>query len=241
METKVSHLNLDRTKVYDAILHGHKPRTHSYGFAQIYLGPNNDCRLHLFSEKVTVASAIPEQVPVRHNHRYDFRSTVLKGIVIDEPCSFVPNDRIILGGRDLNPNFDLPWSMHEVRPAHHGINERPARVKGHGDLWKDGTVVPADIDGFVVERTPRVIRAGQTYEMKSHEFHQTHFVGETVSLFKRTNVSEAWSKLLVPSGYTAEHSMSKQPEPEWLKDQFCRAIAELSDADMAFITKEAGL
>lgn len=215
-------------RVFRAVMDA-KPRTHSYGFAQVYL--SETVRLHLFSSAICERACIPEQVPVRHNHRYDFTSWVLRGIIIDKPCYLV---------NAVGPGDHKAWTIHEVRPAHEGVNERP-RELSHGELWANGSVKATAWPVYVVEDTPRVIRAGESYDMTSNQFHETAHIGETVSLFKRRNVSKEWSKLIVPPGYRAEHSMSKQPDIHWLRQQYLNAIIELPQEAMELICKEAGL
>ncbi len=189
-----------------------KPRTHSYGFAQTYI--SDTCRLHLFSEAITIESAIPDQVPVRHDHRYDFTSWVLKGVVIDNPCHVVREHLVRMAGE--------PWIMHDVKPAHEAI-----RDKDHGAMWREGNVNNLGIRCYVVEGTPRIVHAGESYSMKAREFHATQYIGDTLTLFKRENVSDKRARLIVPPGYAGQHSIEHQPDEAWLKDQFLNAYSQL--------------
>lgn len=189
------------------------PRTHAYGFAQTYLSDN--VRLHLFNDAISEVSALPEQVPVRHNHRYDFESYVLKGVVIDEPCDFM------LRHPDWFNNFGLgnAYRRYECRPAHEGS----ADIAATSDM------------GEIVERLPRVSKVGAVYSMKADEYHRTTAVGETLTLFKRTNVVDRWNSLIAPHSFVVEHSLTKQVPPAWLRDHFLRVILNDITEDQASI------
>jgi hypothetical protein len=210
-----------------------KPRTHSYGFAQVYL--REHVRLHLFSDDIAAAGSIPEQVPVRHNHRYDFVSSVLSGIVVDRPAYWVP----FHGHSDL---ADIEtWTMHEVQPAHEGqLGVRPVyegtRDTDHGAVWDAGRVKPVE-RGWVVEGKPRIAEAGGSYMMHHDQFHESGWIGETVTLFQRVNVREEWSKLLVPPGYQPAHSLTKQPDLFWLRKRFINAVAKLPEDRIGMIAE----
>lgn len=208
-------------QVFDAINKG-KPRTHSYGFAQIYLSQN--ARLHLFSGELCEKACIPDQVSVRHDHRYDFTSEVLKGCIIDQPCRFISADRLCTLGSEPNEPIE-PWTEYRVRPAHEVIGVREV---SHLDLWQNGNVVPTENKGYVVEREAKVIREGEKYFMAGGEFHATQHVGGTLTLFKRTDPSDRpYSRLLVPPGGVAVHSGEKQPDTQWLRARFLEAVMSL--------------
>jgi hypothetical protein len=217
-------LSMSLNKVVEYLV-ASKPRTHSYGFAQVYL--NDDVRLHLFSDEIAAVGSIPDQVPVRHNHRYDFVSAVLRGIVVDRPAHWVP----FHGHSDL---ADIePWTMHEVQPSSEGqVGVRAvyegARDADHGSVWDAGRVQPVE-KGWVVEGKPRICEAGGSYFMHHNQFHESGWIGETLTLFQRVNVRHEWSKLLVPPGYKPTHPLTKQPDVGFLRQRFIDAVVMLPE------------
>lgn len=210
-------VNVDKIRL--AIIGG-KPRTHSYGFAQLYL--NDSARLHLFDAEVCEQACIPDQVSVRHNHRYSFRSTVLNGCIIDQPCAFVPWRSPMMGMRDELEHFANPWFEWEVQPAHEG--ELGIRATGH--------------QGYVIEGVPRVVTSGHSYDMEAGAFHATAHIGTTLSLFKREAVQPIWSKLIVPPGQSPVHSLNKQPSSTYLITKYLQALSALGAPALKLIEME---
>ncbi|UTC29564.1 hypothetical protein BAMBUS_05060 [Brevundimonas phage vB_BpoS-Bambus] len=165
-----------------------KPRYHAgVGFAQVYL--NEDVRLHLWHPDLPTE---PESFGCRHDHRFDFTSTVLLGAVTNIFLS--AHDSVVRLNADEDHALDGAgvFSEWEVMPAHLGSAEPTIR--------RDG--VDVTIDGI------EVIRAGETYSFPKRRYHESRGHGVTLTVMKKFNQEETWAGILAPRGQAPVHGMA---------------------------------
>lgn len=155
-----------------------KPRYHNgIGFAQVYLAP--EVRLHIWHPEFP---NIPEAFGTRHNHRYDFLSTVLIGAMTNITLDFYDDP-------------DGYFRLYKIQPAHLG----PA------DPILDET---AAYD--VVVRKIEVVRAGESYTFPKGVYHEGRSNGITATILKKLNQEDSWAGILAPADQEPEHGMARE-------------------------------
>lgn len=155
-----------------------KPRFHNgVGFAQVYITP--DVRLHVWHPDLP---AEPEGFGCRHDHRFDFTSTVLTGAVTNVHLDYMVGP---LG----------TFARYKVQPAHLGASV-PEIVPG------EEKVTPL-ITGV------EVLRAGETYSFPKRVFHESRGHGVTVTVMRKFNQEDSWAGILAPIGQSPEHGMER--------------------------------
>ncbi|UTC28572.1 hypothetical protein MARCHEWKA_00590 [Brevundimonas phage vB_BpoS-Marchewka] len=165
-----------------------KPRYHAgVGFAQVYL--NEDVRLHLWHPDLPTE---PESFGCRHDHRFDFTSTVLLGAVTNIFLSITPGWSTTAGSGDEVLEGFGRFNEWEVMPAHLGSAEPTIRQSG----------VDLHIDGI------EVIRAGETYSFPKRRYHESRGHGVTLTVMKKFNQEETWAGILAPRGQPPVHGMA---------------------------------
>jgi hypothetical protein len=166
-------------KVCVGVLSGDlKPRFHNgVGFAQVYVTP--DVRLHIWHPDLP---AEPEGFGCRHDHRFDFTSTVLKGAVTNVWLDYMVGP---LG----------TFARYKVQPAHLGPAV-PEIVEGEEKV----TPLITDV---------QVIREGETYSFPKRVFHESRGHGVTVTVMRKFNQENSWAGILAPIGQTPEHGMER--------------------------------
>lgn len=168
-----------RHRVLDGLRDGTlKPRYHNgIGFAQVYL--DKEVRLHVWRQEFP---NIPEAFGTRHNHRYDFISTVLVGAMTN----------ITL---DYRYNPTGYFRLYKIQPAHLG----PA------DPILDETVA-YDIVVSKIE----VVPAGESYTFPKGVYHEGRSNGITATILKKLNQEDSWAGILAPADQEPEHGMARE-------------------------------
>lgn len=165
-----------------------KPRYHAgVGFAQVYL--NEDVRLHLWHPSLPTE---PESFGCRHDHRFDFTSTVLLGAVTNIFLSITPGWRQTAGSGDEVLEGFGRFDEWEVMPAHLGSAEPTIRQKG----------VDLHIDGI------ELLRAGDTYSFPKRRYHESRGHGVTMTVMKKFDQEETWAGIIAPAGQPPMHGMA---------------------------------
>ncbi|USN14982.1 hypothetical protein PAPPERLAPAPP_00550 [Brevundimonas phage vB_BpoS-Papperlapapp] len=188
-----------------------KPRYHAgVGFAQVYL--NEDVRLHLWHPELPTE---PESFGCRHDHRFDFTSTVLLGAVTNIFLSASEGARHIAGSGDEKvPGYGF-FDEWEVMPAHLGSAEPTIRRPG----------VDVTIDGI------EVIRAGETYSFPKRRYHESRGHGVTLTVMKKFNQEETWAGIIAPRGQPPVHGMAgPQVHKDTLVGLLLAAISKIDTA-----------
>jgi hypothetical protein len=167
-----------RERVLSGILSGDlKPRFHNgVGFAQVYITP--DVRLHVWHPDLP---AEPEGFGCRHDHRFDFTSTVLVGAITNLWLTYNASP---FGG----------FLRYKVQPAHLG-----AALPELADSYP----VQVTID------KAQVVRAGESYSFPKRWFHESRGHGTTVTCMRKFNQEESWAGILAPKGQSPEHGMER--------------------------------
>jgi hypothetical protein len=168
-----------RERVLAGILSGElKPRFHNgVGFAQVYITP--EVRLHVWHPDLP---AEPEGFGCRHDHRFNFTSTVLVGAMTNLWL-------------DYYEDSDGAFAIYRVQPAHLGA-KLPEREDGD-DLLD------------VVIRKIQVVRAGETYSFPKRVFHESRGHGTTVTCMRKFDQEDTWAGILAPIEQTPEHGMER--------------------------------
>jgi hypothetical protein len=178
-----------------------KPRYHAgVGFAQVYL--TEDVRLHVWHPDLPTE---PESFGCRHDHRFDFTSTVLVGAVTNIFLSATPAEFPDLG-------FFDEW---EVMPAHLGAAEPTIRNRS----------MNVRIDGV------ELIKAGGTYSFPKRRYHESRGHGLTCTVMKKFRQEDSWAGILAPAGQPPMHGMAgPQVDGDFLVGRFLDLIDRIDDA-----------
>ena len=193
-----------------------KPRYHAgVGFAQVYL--NEDVRLHLWHPELPTE---PESFGCRHDHRFDFTSTVLLGAVTNLFLSMDPGARFIAGSGGQKVEGHGFFDEWEVMPAHLGSAEPSIRRRG----------VDVKIDGI------EVLRVGDTYSFPKRRYHESRGHGVTMTVMKKFNQEDSWAGILAPRGQPPVHGMAgPQVSKDTLVGLLLAALDKIDDAGWARI------
>lgn len=176
-----------------------KVRYHSgVGFMQAYL--TNDIRLHVWHPD------LPGELEAfgnRHDHRFDLKSNILLGGVVDTQFETV-------SGMGL---FDI----YTVKPAHF---EDPAIPELQSTMNNFGIL-------SIMKH-----KEGDFYHMPSGVFHESRAEGLTVTVMRKSNQVEAWARILATPDQEPEHAMAYKPSQTLLDQLFFSALRKLgSDAN----------
>lgn len=184
------------------------PRVHATGFAQLYI--SKAVRLHVWTDALFAKAPDPTQVAFYHDHRYGIVSHVLRGALLDSPVYPI-----------INNSWDgEQWQVWEVRPAGEGQPDKPQH---------------AGLGATVRQHNPRVIRAGFNYYIPKRTFHASRALETTVTVMRKQQEEGAWARLLVPTGFDPIHSLTTQPDREWLRSIFWNECRKLTESDLAII------
>lgn len=197
---------MNRNELIGRICEG-KPRVHATGFAQLYISP--DTRLHVWTDALLARAPDIKQIVFKHDHRYGIRSRVLRGTLHDQAVDW---DCSVWG-------VDNCWRMWEVRPAGQGLPDKPHIIERGSEAG----------DLAIYEGEPRIVYAGDWYEIPKRTFHATRAVGTTVTMMKKIDEEDAWARLLVPRGFDPIHSLSKQPDASFIKNEMIRAVEGIGE------------
>lgn len=201
---------MTRHPIYDRVRVGLltgklKPRYHAgVGFAQLYL--SDDVRLHVWHPELPTE---PESFGCRHDHRFDFTSTVLLGAVTNIFLSITPGMTSV---SEEGCGFFDEW---EVMPAHLGSAEPTIRQRG----------VDLHIDGI------QLLRAGETYSFPKRRYHESRGHGLTCTVMKKFNQEDTWAGIVAPAGQPPMHGMAGPPvDSDFLVGRFLDAIDRIDAA-----------
>lgn len=165
---------------------GAVPHYFGLGFIQLKLDARR--RLHFW---VPRWPQIPGSDTELHDHRYDFRSTVLQGAVEQEVFAATP-----LQGTPFEGSLELVEVT--CKPGHAGAprslgHARPLRLLAHR------------------------VDAGQSYELGHEAFHRAACVGDTITLVERGPVVKDVARVLRPAGSppTCPFSLDVGPDACW--------------------------
>lgn len=155
-----------------------KPRYHNgIGFAQMYLA--DEVRLHVWHPDFPNT---PESFGTRHNHRFDFLSTVLKGSMTNITLDILHDED---GG---------PFDLYTVQPAHLGAAT---------------PILKAPNVGAAITKI-EVVQAGESYTFQKGVYHEGRANGITATVLKKLNQEDAWAGILAYSGQQPEHGMERE-------------------------------
>lgn len=175
------------------------------GFAQAYLP--SGARLHLWRPDYPVEA---ESFGLRHNHRFDMKSTVLTGTVIHEPFTLL--DRA--SGK---------FQRYTVLAAHHGVAEPPKLVSD-------------DRYAIMVEGV-EVYRAGDVYHFPKRAFHKSSAIGVTMTLMEKSNQEDFRAEIIAQVGQTPKHGLDHSMPQQKVRSDFFFALDRMQAASMAKIIK----
>lgn len=188
-----------------------KPRYHAgVGFAQVYL--NDAVRLHLWHPDLPTE---PESFGCRHDHRFDFTSTVLLGAVTNIFLDVGEGAVQIAGSGDQAVPGYGPFDEWDVMPAHLGSDEPTIRRTG----------VDVQIAGV------QVLKAGDTYTFPKRRYHESRGHGVTLTVMKKFNQDDSWAGIIAPRGQSPQHGMvGPQVSKDRLVGLFLSALDKIDNA-----------
>lgn len=91
---------------------------HYFGLGFIQLKINDTYRLHFYTEKLK-AKVSPEEV---HNHRYDFKSTILRGQLTQETYQVIEGNTHLMEPESCDPKVKLYMPAQECALKFTGIH-----------------------------------------------------------------------------------------------------------------------
>ncbi|UTC28425.1 hypothetical protein GURKE_04230 [Brevundimonas phage vB_BpoS-Gurke] len=188
-----------------------KPRYHAgVGFAQVYL--SEDVRLHLWHPDLPTE---PESFGCRHDHRFDFTSTVLLGAVTNIFLDVGEGAVHTAGSGDqVVPGYGS-FDEWEVMPAHLGSEEPTIRRRG----------VDVKIGGV------QVLMAGDTYSFPKRRYHESRGHNVTLTVMKKFNQEDSWAGIIAPRGQPPQHGMAgPQVSKDRLVGLFLSALDKIDSA-----------
>lgn len=191
---------------------GGNPRIHPNGFIQLDLGLVEDSwheshkkghsgssrRLHVWNPS---GIELPHQDTTNeiHDHVFDMRSYVVKGIQWQILYDFIP----------WEPNFSEPPGAvtHEKYQAVYDKNS-------------DSRLVPTGIKGWLVERNKFPVYSGRAYFQHAFTLHDSKPQGCTVTVMTKTKINEGEATVVCPVDSPPDNSfdrVSAMPEAEiWI-------------------------
>lgn len=175
------YLDLNYLKTHCTKIHGF-----GLGFIQIKLGDHE--RVHVYSKKIKITSSAEEI----HNHRYDFTSHVLKGVLVNKLYQVIP---------DINGSFLL-------------VNEAcNPLIPKHVDTLK--VKEPSLMGEFTSQEN-------MSYFLHKDVFHQVEAEDGTISLVRRSDVVKSMAQVVYPENQTNicpfSHTYSEEELWSFVKD-----------------------
>ncbi len=164
-----------------------KWRHAGFGALQAYLRENEktEIRVHLWHD-----SLIKEGIThngLCHNHRFDMKSFVINGKIIQTEFKLIPSQ-----------NGD--WETLSI------LHAREAIAKGGGENHHP---IPT---GNYFYRSPIVftIKHGEGYTFDKYAFHETRFIGTTITIIEKTNQEDTMAQILGRRGVPVVHAFTDQ-------------------------------
>jgi hypothetical protein len=170
-----------------------------FGALQAYIreGETNELRVHLWHPSLIKAGI--EESGLCHDHRFQMRSSVLVGKIIQTEFRLEPNPA---GG----------WQTLRV------LHAREAMARG-GSFHHDP--MPT---GDYFDRTPLVyeVGAGCGYTFDKFAFHETRAAGVTITLVEKSGQEDVNARILAPRDTPVVHAFTGTKAPA----EFAQAVAD---------------
>ncbi len=175
-----------------------------FGALQAYIreGETRELRVHVWHPSLIKAGI--EQSGLCHDHRFDMRSSVLAGKIVQTEF-------------DLKPAADGDWETLHV------LHAREAMARG-GSFHHDP--VPT---GEFFRRTPIVfnVSAGAGYTFTKFAFHETRAEGVTVTLVEKSAQEDVRARILAPRGMPVVHAFTDTQSPTDFSSALADGLAAL--------------
>lgn len=182
-----------------ALWPGLKWRHAGFGALQAYIreGGERELRVHIWHPSLIKPGI--EESGLCHDHRFDMRSSVLAGRVIQTEFA-------------LEPSENGDWETLRV------LHAREAMARG-GSFHHDP--VPT---GDYFQRTPVVykVAAGHGYTFDKFAFHETRADGVTITLVEKSAQEDVNARILAPRGKPVVHAFTETQSPA----EFAGALAD---------------
>jgi hypothetical protein len=176
-----------------------------FGALQAYIreGEANELRVHLWHPSLIKAGI--EESGLCHDHRFQMRSCVLAGMIVQ--TEFL-----------LNPNKDGGWETLRV------LHAREAMARG-GSFHHDP--MPT---GDYFDRLPIVyeVGAGRGYTFAKFAFHETRAQGVTLTLVEKSGQEDVHARILAPRGMPVVHAFTETKTPAEFADALADGLAALA-------------
>lgn len=163
------------------MINGRNPRVHGNGFLQIDLeidGEVGSERVHIFGHPALPRQKVPTPI---HDHRFGFRSTVLRG-------------------RMVNVTYALSV---QARTPTHDVYVPCPRVGEDTELQFSG------VRGALRVSTTEVVVPGDSYVMQSGVLHETLTNEVTITHMRKTTMSALNPRVLCPIGRTPDNDFER--------------------------------
>lgn len=169
-----------------------KIKIHGNGFAIYLLDEKGDFRLHVWDYRIPRQS-VDSSI---HNHRLSFRSRVLAGALLN-----------------------TIYLLDRYHPVSTHVLYFPSP---HNDPAGNNLLVSSDLLVRAEAVSSEYVHCGQEYVLKAGAFRSSHFFGTTVSLLRKTAVTDTPVQVLVPCGELPDNEFDrvKQAIPLWLCDVY---------------------
>lgn len=186
-----------------------KWRHAGFGALQAYIreGDTNELRVHIWHPSL-IKDGIKES-GLCHDHRFNMRSSVLAGRIIQTEFSLSPDP----GGE---------WETLHV------LHAREAMARG-GSFHHDP--VPT---GDYFHRTPILFEIGEGagYTFDKFSFHETRAEDITVTLVEKSDQENVNARILAPRGKPVVHAFTETQSPAEFADAAAAGLAALHDVGL---------
>lgn len=176
-----------------------KWRHAGFGALQAYIceGGERELRVHIWHPSLIKPGI--EESGLCHDHRFDMRSSVLAGKIIQTEFH-------------LEPDRGGDWKTLRV------LHAREAMARG-GSFHHDP--IPT---GDYFRRTPTnyEVGAGRGYTFDKFAFHETRAEGVTITLIEKSAQEDVNARILAPRGMAVVHAFTETQSPE----EFAGAVAD---------------
>lgn len=182
-----------------------KWRHAGFGALQAYIreGSAREVRAHIWHPSLVKAGI--EDSGLCHDHRFNMRSSVLAGMIVQTEFKLRPDDH---GG----------WETLRV------LHAREAMARG-GSFHHDPKPT-----GDYFDRTPVVfnVAAGHGYTFDKFAFHETRAEGVTITLVEKSEQEEVNARILAPRGKPVVHAFTETQSPAEFAPALAEGLAALS-------------
>ncbi len=181
-----------------------KWRHAGFGALQAYIreGGEREVRAHVWHPSL-VKQGI-EESGLCHDHRFDMRSSVLAGTIIQTEFLLGPE-----------PNGD--WETYQV------LHAREAMARG-GSFHHDP--IPTG-ERFGRAALIYEVPAGSGYTFDKFAFHETRAKGVTITLIEKAAQEDVNARILAPHGKPIVHAFTDTQSPEDFADALADGLATL--------------